>query len=380
MKFFILIISLLMMGVGISKANHTDDAQFIDDMIKCLKNITTEDKEQFENRCEKQAVDIYENLMLDKDLYESQLLEKTGLIDDEMSYDAYTYVILFRMYEDVNQLPRRTAMMKRFRARLNKTERGRRIAMLLDKEIAVRRSMRRGDKNEAFLLNNQLINDYNDFAQWDSATSPDRPTFQALLSIRAEFRDIFLRSERGEAQVKKMYLVEMTDNPYRAGKIGMLQCGGMPSLKSPVFINTIGERIRDTMSLDEMYKLLEQNLGKSAIPYIFAIKVYANCVTEEDEEQLRRYVQMSQNSDGTYADVEAAYILATYLWGNNSDNPQGVASEFEKWKEGYMIIMKMAYWNDERACMFVMSNSSLRNALPCLMSSDEVSLTNHLSE
>lgn len=362
MRAFIFLTLLGLVGYSAALSNDTDITPTIECKNQHPENSTANDKDQFQLKCEKAAIDIHASLMQEKDLHESQLLEQIceGNSND-ISDDAYTYIMLYHMNEDSIQLPRRSELMRGLRMQLSKTEQGTRILSLMDKEAAVREAIRLGNDEKALVLNSQLISDYNDFA--NVSTSTNSNTFQTVLSLHAEFRDAFLRAERGDSQAKDVYLVETQDNPYQEGQIGMLQCGGMPSINSPLFINTIGKQLQDTMSLAEIYKLIQHSLGKAAIPYIFAIKTQGNCVSEYDEKQVHDYVQLTTNLDGTYSDPEAAFLLATYLWGNSTDNPAGITSDFRKWKEGYMMIMMLAYQNDERAIIFIMNHPLLRKAL-----------------
>lgn len=366
MRYVLLIVLLGLAGNCVSQAKPADDSLFIERIKKIQEEKNTAAKEQFEKRCDEQAIAIYAKLMQEKDLHESHLLEELGVRDDEPLTDsAYTHIIWNRMYEDNEQLPRRTALMREVRMRLNETERGRRLLMLMSKEKAVRQAIQHGSKEEALILNSELKKDYDDFEHWvrNTQTSTDTYPFSTILSTGAVLRDAILHSENGETQVKKVGLVEVVDNPYREGKIGMLLCSYLPSTNSPIFANTIGKQIQDSMSLAEIYSLLERELGKGATPYIFAIKYQANCVGRNDETEMRQYVQMRTYSDGTYADPEAAYLLAKYLWGNNRDNPYGIATEYERWKEGYMMMMKLAFQDDERAIMFLFNYQSIVAAI-----------------
>lgn len=359
-------ILLGLVGNCVSQATPVDNFQLIERIKRLQEEVDAAAKEKYEKRCNELAADIYAELMRETDLRESQMLEQMGVFKEEpLKGDEYTLIMSNRMYEDNKQLPRRTALMREVCMRLNKTERGKRILILMSKEIAARRAIQCGDKNEASIIYSQLKNDYEDFDDWNRNTGVSKGIFpfSTVISARASISNVFLHSENGEAPVKEMWLVEVVDNPYKEGKVGMLPCGYMPSTNSPAFVNKICGQIQDTMSLAEIYSLLRRELGKGATPYIFALKIFGNCISKNDETEMRQYVQMRTYSNGTYADPEATYLLARYLWGDDLGNPFGTSTKFESWKEGYIMMMRLAYQGDERALVFIMSFPCLRAAL-----------------
>lgn len=371
MKISAIMTMIGVLGAYVSAENQIDDFQLIEGLQMKLQQISLENKEKREKVREELAPSIYAELIKQQDLKESQLLEKMRSVEKLQDYE-YTHIASFRMYEHELHLPRRNALMHEILMQLNKTERGKHLLLLMNEEREVQHAVQRGARQEALALNAQLMKDYEAFMDGEkkAAESSGECGFQTILSTRANMRHSFLLSEIGETPAKNTFVIKMENNPYKEGTIGELQCGGrLPSIDSPVFACKIGEQLKDTMSLAEVYNLLRNELGKGAVPYIFAIKVFGQCVSDDDVNAMRQYVQASADNNGAYTEPEAAYLLAEYLW---NDNPTGVTTDFEKWKEGYMMMMQLSDQWDDRASLFILSNvpRSLRDVWNAILELD----------
>lgn len=366
MKIYVFFLLFGLMSSYVSEAAQISHSQNEDNLKTNLERAILADGEQSKTECEKLAPTIYKKLLQRRDLRVSKRLEEClqHLHESEHQEEEIelwgticSVIIFSRMDEEYAHSPHSHALMRDVRARLNQTEWGKLLLTMMDREREVRRALRRGDTGSES-LNTQLVKDIEAF-QMREQPEP-QPTLPE--SFRAYMRVQFLRSEKGGLSSGAANMISMEDNPYQEGMVGKLSGVDelLPSTQTPVFTCTIGKKLRDTMSLAEVYQLLRQELGKGATPYIFAIKYSQGCISDNDVDILRRYVQTTTYPepfyhDPVYSDPEAAYLLASYLWNDTPyHDPADITREFEIWKEGYMLMIQLARQNYDQATLFLL--------------------------
>lgn len=346
-----LTVSLLLgCSMTLADTNHAQEENAIANKQE-TENFT--EYEEIHTKWERLAPTIYAELAQLKDRQSANYLAPLK-VEGELRYDEYDTFVSLYMYQNESLFPKASTAMRHFRNRLSLTEKGRMLARLSDKESELRQALRRGDKNEALRLNEQLIQDYEALNEREKKED-GLPSFPTSQYEHAQARRLILLSEQGKVSAEEARVLSMVNNPYMEGEIGQLKYVRMPSVDSPVFACHIGKQLRASMSLAEVYELLRRELGKGATPYIFAIKLAGKCVSDDDVNELRKYVQASRTKDGDYQDTEAAYLLAEYLWKQNT-RPVNLASDYETWKEGFMIMMQLSRQNADNASMFLLTD------------------------
>ncbi len=362
----------------VSEAAPVSHSQNEEPIGKKLEAALLAGGEQKKAECEKLAPAIYEKLLLRRDLLVSKHIEKSlqhlheSLLPEEEVErwgGICSDIIFFRMDEEYAHSPSTHALMRDVRTRLNQTEWGKQLLTMMDREREVRLALRRGDNTESLALSTQFLNDAE--AAKEGERSGPAPTLpKTFRTTRAYMRVQFLRSEKGDLPAGDIYKISMEDNPYQEGVVGKLNLTSyLPSTQTPVFTCTIEKKLRDTMSMAEVYQLLRQELGKGAIPYIFAIKRSRGCVSDSDVDIMRRYVQSTTYEapwydDPAFRDPEAACLLALYLWNDTPyTDPYGITREYEVWKEGYTLMLHLSRLNYDPAALFILMELLLNKEL-----------------